>query len=83
MRHFETPDSSSGPRMWAWVRIPLLTQYCVTYEVTSSSNTIGVQLQMIQYIFRIKVLSKDTPSFRRRDWLKKMKDTIRLKYDAV
>ena len=42
-----------------------------------------VQLQMIQYIFRIKVLSKDTPSFRRRDWLKKMKDTIRLKYDAV
>ena len=26
--------------------------------------------KMIQYIFRIKVLSKDTPSFQRRDWLK-------------
>ena len=30
-----------------------------------------VQFQMIQYIFRIKILSKDTPSLQRRDWLKK------------
>ena len=48
-----------------------LTPRCVSYEVTTSSNTIGVQLQMIQYIFRIKILSKNTPSFQRRDWLKK------------
>ena len=60
-----------------------LTPRCVSNEVTTSSNTIGVQLQMIQYIFRIKTLSKDTPSFQRRYWLKKMKDTMRLKYDAV
>ena len=39
---------------------------------------------MVQYIFGIKILSKDTLSFRRRDWLKKkMKDTVRLKYNAV
>ena len=44
---------------------------CVFYEVTRSSNTIGVQLQMIQYIFRIKIIFKDTPNFQRRDWLKK------------
>ena len=56
---------------------------CVSYEVTRSSNTIRVQLQMIQYIFQIKILSKDTPSFQRQDWLKKIKDTIRLKYDAA
>ena len=31
----------------------------------------GVQLHMIQYIFRIKILSKDTRSFQRRVWLKK------------
>ena len=29
---------------------------------------------MIQYIFRIKVLSKDTPSVQRRDWLKNERD---------
>ena len=46
---------------------------CNSCAVTSSSNTIGVQLQMIQYTFRIKVLSKDIPSFQRRDWLKKWK----------
>ena len=48
-----------------------LTPRCVSYEVTTSSNTIGVQLQMIQHKFRIKILSKNTPSFQRRDWLKK------------
>ena len=37
-------------------------------------DTIGVQLQMIQYIFRIKVLSKDTPSFERLDRLKNQRD---------
>ena len=36
----------------------------VSYEVTKSSNTIDVQLQIIQYIFRTKILFKDTPSFR-------------------
>ena len=44
---------------------------CDSYEATISSNTIGIQLQIIQYIFRIKTLSKDTsssPSFQRRDW---------------
>ena len=25
---------------------------------------------MMQYIFRIKILSEDAPSFQRRDWLK-------------
>ena len=44
---------------------------CVFYEVTRSSNTIGVQLHMMQYIFWIKILSKDTPSLQRQDWLKK------------
>ena len=42
---------------------------CDSYEVTRSSNTIGV------YIFRIKILSKDTPSFQRRDWLKNERDS--------
>ena len=48
-----------------------LTPCCVSYEVTS-----------IQYIFQIKILSKDTPSFQRRDWLKNERQK-RLKYDAV
>ena len=56
--------------MWAWVRNQLLTLCCHSYEVSRSDNTIEVQLQMIQYIFRIKVLSKDTSSFQRQDWLK-------------
>ena len=56
---------------------------CDSYEVTKKSNNIGVQLQMMQYIFRIKILSYDTPSFQRHNWLKKMKDTMRSKYDAV
>ena len=43
-------------------------------KVTSSSNTIRVQLQMKQYVFQIKTLSKDTPSFQRRDWLKNQRD---------
>ena len=51
--------------------------------VTRSNKTIGVQLQMIQCIFWIKVLSKDTPSFRIRSRLKKMKDAMRLKQHAV
>ena len=46
-------------------------QCCVSYEVTRSSNTIAVQLQMIHYKFWIKILSKDALSFQRRDWLKK------------
>ena len=51
--------------------------------VTRSNKTIGVQLQKIQCIFWIKVLSKDTPSFRIRSRLKKMKDAMRLKQHAV
>ena len=47
-----------------------VTPCCDSYEVARSSNTIGVQLQIIQYIFQIKIWSKDTPSFQRRDWLK-------------
>ena len=47
---------------------------CNSYEVIWSSNTIGVQIQMIQYVFQIKTLSKDTPSFQRRDWLKNERD---------
>ena len=47
-----------------------LTPYCISFEVTRSSNTIGDQIQTIQYIFRIKILAKDTPNFQRRDWLK-------------
>ena len=43
---------------------------CDSYEVTRSSNTIWVQLQMRKYTFQIKILSKDTPSFQRWDWLK-------------
>ena len=51
-----------------------LTPCCDSYEVTRSGNAIGVQLQMIQYIFQIKVLSKDTPSFERWDRLKNQRD---------
>ena len=29
---------------------------------------------MIQYVLQIKILSKDTPSFQRRDWLKNERD---------
>ena len=50
-------------------------------KVTRSTNAIGVQLQTIQYVFQIKILSIDTSSFQRRDcW--KMKETMRLKYDV-
>ena len=48
-----------------------LTPCCDSYEVRRSSNTIGIQLQMIQCIIRTKPWSKDTPSFQRRDWLKR------------
>ena len=44
------------------------------YEVTRSSNTIRVQPQMINIKHSIlNILSKDTPSFQRRDWLKRWK----------
>ena len=52
----------------------MVNQCCDSYEVTRSRNTIGVQLQMTQYILRIKILSKDTPSLQRRDWLKNGRD---------
>ena len=42
-----------------------LTPCCDSCKVTRTSNT-----QMIQYVFQIKTLSKDTPSFQRQDWLK-------------
>ena len=41
--------------------------YGVILVVSRSSNTIRVQLQVIQYVFQIKILSKDTPSFQRED----------------
>ena len=43
---------------------------CDSCKVAKSSNTIGVQLQMIQHVFQIKILSRDTPCFQRRDLLK-------------
>ena len=48
--------------------------YCDSYEVTRGRNTIEVQLQMIQCTFRIKILTKDTPSLQRQDWLKNERD---------
>ena len=39
-----------------------------------SSNTIKVQLQVMQYVFQIKTLSKDIPIFQRQDWLKTERD---------
>ena len=50
------------------------TDFCDCYEVTKSRNTIGLELQMIQYTFRIEILSKDTPSLQKRDWLKNGRD---------
>ncbi len=38
----KAPDSSSGPRMWAWVQIPLLTQHFWTIKVLLSTNALGV-----------------------------------------
>ena len=46
----------------------------LTPKVKKSSDTFGVQLQIIQYVFKIKVLSRDTPNFQRSDWLKKERD---------
>ena len=40
------------------------------FKVTRSGDTIGVQLQMIQYVFHIKTLSRDTRSFQGQYWLK-------------
>ena len=54
--------------------IPLLTPCCDSYKVIRISNTIGVQLQRIQYVFQNKSLSKDSPSFQRRGWLKNERD---------
>ena len=39
-------------------------------KVARSSNIIGVEPEVTQYVFQIKTLSKDPPSFHRRDWLK-------------
>ena len=46
-----------------FAKLPIIPLCCDSYEVTRSSNTIRVQLQMIQYIFRVKILSEDTSSF--------------------
>ena len=43
---------------------------CESYEVARNSNTMTIQLQMIQYIFLIIILSKDTRNFQRRVCLK-------------
>ena len=43
---------------------------CESYEIARNSNIMTIQLQMIQYIFRIIVSSKDTPNFQRRGCLK-------------
>ena len=50
--------------------LSLICKCCDYFEVRKSSNNIRVQLEIIQYIFWIKIVSKDTPSFQRRDWLK-------------
>ena len=47
---------------------------CNSYEVTRNSNTIGVRLQIIQYVFQIKTLSKDTSSFQKQNWSKNERD---------
>ena len=39
-------------------------------KVARSSNIIGVEPEVTQYVFQIKTLSKYPPSFHRRDWLK-------------
>ena len=39
-------------------------------KVARSSNIIGVEPEVTQYVFQIKSLSKDPPSFHRREWLK-------------
>ena len=51
-----------------------LTPCCDFCKVTRSSNAIGVQLQMIQYVFQIKILFRETYIFQRRDWLKNERD---------
>ena len=48
--------------------------FCLACCDSYSSNTTRVQLQMIQYIFQIKILSKNTPTFHRWDWLKNERD---------
>ena len=38
--------------------------------------------KMIQYIFQIKILSKDFPSFQRQDWLKNERDNeVEMQYE--
>ena len=49
-------------------------QCCDSCKVTRSSNTIGVQLQVIQYVFQIKTLSRVTPGSQTRDWLKNKRE---------
>ena len=39
-------------------------------KVARSSNIIGVEPEVTQYLFQIENLSKDPPSFHRHDWLK-------------
>ena len=39
-------------------------------KVARSSNIIGVEPKVTQYVFQIENLSKDPPSFHRHDWLK-------------
>ena len=46
------------------------TPYCDSCKVTASSNTIGVLLKVTQYVFQIKTSFRDTPSFKKWDWLK-------------
>ena len=55
---------------------------CDPYEVTRSSNIIGVQIQMISIYFRLKFYLKTLAVSRDRiGW--KMIEAMRLKYDAV
>ena len=48
--------------------------HCDSCNVTKSSNTIGVQFQMMQYVYQVKTLSRDTPGFQKQDWLKNERD---------
>ena len=64
----KAPDSSSGPRMWAWVQIPLLT-FCFGYSIQSghgrgvvtpvfvATYTTGMLLQRAFQILTFQILT--------------------------
>ena len=51
-----------------------LTPCCDFCKVAKSNKTIGAQLQVMQYLFLIKILCKDTLSLQRQDCWKSERD---------